>query len=213
MSTDDRIADGDDRTIPEPDAPESDSERDKATAFADLVHGLVAREPTPPALTPDDRALLEAATMIHASTHAYALADERRSALIDRAFGDALELPAPAEEERPAAAHAQADITPLRPRRVLRAVPWAVATVAVAAAVLLFVTRPDSNASAPRVVVVERPALSDINRSRPTDELIGKIDPADSGRASERIDIIYADRMAGYRDLRLRGLAPKGGAR
>ncbi len=213
MSTDDRITDDEDRPIPEPDAPETDAERDKASAFAELVDGVVEREPTPPALTPDDRALLEAATMVHASTHDYALSDDRRTALIDSAFGDALALSAPAAEEPSAAALAEADVTPLHSRRLLRAAPWAIATVAVAAAVLLFLTRPSPDAGGREVVVVERAALSDINRSRPTDELIGKIDPADSGRASDRIDIIYADRMAGYRDLRLRGLAPKGGAR
>jgi len=212
MSTDDRITDDEKLAIPEPDAPETDAERGQAESFADLVDGLVAREPTPPALRPDDRAMLEAATIVHSSTHDYQLSDERCAALIDRAFGDALSLPVARTEEPTAEKLAEAGVTPLGSRRILRAAPWAVTTCAVAAAVLIFLTRPGSDVGAGRTVIVERPTLSDVHRSRPTDELIGKIDPADSGRASDRIDIIYADRMAGYRDLRLRGFAAKGGA-
>jgi hypothetical protein len=178
-----------------------DAEPGRAESFAGLIDGLLAGHPAPPALTPEDRDLLEAATLIRAAHSDAALAVERRDLLIERAFADALEI-GPAVE---APASPPAGVVPLR-RRLVRAAPWAAAAIAAAAAVVLAVGRP---APAARTVVVEKIELSAMHRSRPADPLIGRIAPADSGRASERIDIIFDDRLTGYRDLELRGLTAR----
>jgi hypothetical protein len=200
--------DDDNDLIPEPEASADEAESARAESFGELIDGLLAGPATPPALTPGDRDLLEIATMVRASTSEMELADEHRDRLIDRAFTDAMKLPASAE----APVSAPADVIPLTRRPLMRALPWVAATVAAAAAVMLFVTRP-SFTTQTRTVVVERTQLSTMHRSRPADTLIGRIDPADAGRASERLDIIFADRMTGYRDLQLRGLAKRGGRR
>ena len=46
--------------------------------------------------------------------------------------------------------------------------------------------------------------LTVANTSRPADPLVGVIRRSAAGAASDRIDIIFADRLDGYRDLRLR---------
>jgi hypothetical protein len=203
--TDDRRDD----PIPEPEAPETDSERIRAQRFARLVDGLVTGEPTPPALDAADREMLETAALVRASVRDQELDPRRGQALIDQAFGSALGLapPPPVDE----VARVRARTAPPAPaRRLGRFVPWAVAAVAVAAAVLLFVLRPTERT---RTVqnVVERPALEEQHRSRPADALVGRIDQSKANRTTDRIDLIVADRMAGYRDLYLRGL--KGGTR
>ena len=200
--------DDDKDLIPEPEAKADEAESARAESFAELIDDLLAGAPTPPALTPSDRDLLEIATMVRASTGVMALADERRDHLIDRAFTDAMKLPDSAEQP----VTPPADVIPFTRRPVMRALPWVAATVAAAAAVMLALTRPDYTTRT-RMVVVERAQLSTMHRSRPADALIGRIDPADAGRASERLDIIFADRMTGYRDLQLRGLAKRGGRR
>lgn len=197
-----------DDAIPTHDAPETDSERHHARAFARLVDGLVAGDAPPPALDADQRELLDVASTVRASMGEVELEEVRRDAIIDAAFASVLGA-------RTGADPVPANVTPLHAARRsrLRYVPWATTLVAVAAAVALFLTRP---APAPRPVaqtVIETPALGDQHLSRPADLLIGQIPRAAADQASSRIDIIVADRMAGYRDLRLRGLAGKGASR
>lgn len=93
-----------------------------------------------------------------------------------------------------------------RRRRLGRILPWTIATMASAAALLLLLLRPPAPAG-PAVAISEPPmaALSEIHRSRPADVLIGQIARTDADRASDRIDVIFADRMTGYRELQLRG--------
>ena len=196
--------DRDDRDLPhEPEADEA--EKGRAESFAELIDGLVGGAQTPPALTPDNRDLLEVATMIRATHHDVELPERRRDRLIERAFADALDLQQPAAPTAPL----PADVIPLR-RRALRVAPWIATTVAAAAAIFLALDRPQPTT---HTVVVQEIELSEMHRSRPADPLIGRIDPADSGQASERLDIIFADRMTGYRDLKLRGINPKRGGR
>jgi hypothetical protein len=89
-----------------------------------------------------------------------------------------------------------------RRRRLGTIIPWALTAAAVAAALFLALQRPapEHTASLP-----EPASRSEIHRSRPADALIGQIPRDRAERASDRLDMIYADRMAGYRDLRLRG--------
>src|SRR5688572_10189453 len=75
----------------------------------------------------------------------------------------------------------------------MRAWPWVAATVLAAAAALVLALRPPS------------PRLADELLSRPADRLVGRIAAADSGAARARTDLLYADRLAGYRHLVLRG--------
>ncbi len=184
--------------IPEPDASSDEVEQARAKSFGELVDGLLAGESTPVALTPDHRDLLEAATMVRASNRDAELDSKRRASLIERALADAMKVPTAIAPVADPPTPLPADVTPLRPRRVLRAVPWVAATVAAAAALLLALSRPDT-ITRTETVVIETPKLSAMHRSRPADPLIGKIERIDSGRASERLDMIFADRMTGYR--------------
>jgi hypothetical protein len=220
------------------DAPVTPGEQARAEAFGKWVGGLMAGEPLPPAMDSDDRAMVEAATVVMASSRAIELQPERTRKLVDQALEAAVlgrkraprrpvdSLPATTSQDAPRVAitsqipaaetlgradqgRAASSVTDLRVRRrrvdrVVRTVPWVVATVAAAAAVIFFVVRPGGRGG--EVATGERPALrlSVGNTSRPADPLIGVIERGASDRASERIDIIFADRMDGYRDLVLR---------
>ena len=232
------------------DAPVTPAEQARAEAFGRWLDGLAAGEPLPPAMDSDDRALLETATMVMASSHAVELGPERARSLINEALesavlgrsGDAdadaladsdaeadfdlgmfaggrvpARRPGPvavravpraadAGDERDPAAGSSTDLVNVRRRRadrVLRHLPWAVASLAAAAAVILFVTRPAVDQAA-RETPARPLRLGVANTSRPADPLIGIIARKDAGRASERLDVLFADRMDGYRDLTLR---------
>jgi len=224
----------DDRDRPDQldgEAPVTPAEQARAEAFGRWLDGLAAGEPLPPAMDSDDRAMLETATMVLASSHAVELGPERTRRLIDQALESAVLGRRPSEpgivaevgaagrisalrRPEPAAERAsdddagsRTDLVRARRRRadrVLRNLPWAVASLAAAAAVVLFVTRP-VEPGAPVSGAVERPLrLRVANTSRPADPLIGVIARPDAGRASERLDLLMADRMDGYRDLMLR---------
>ena len=230
----------DDRDRPDEldgEAPVTPAEQARAEAFGRWLDGLAAGEPLPPAMDSDDRAMLETATMVLASSHAVELGPERTRRLVDQALENAVlgrrpsepgivaEVgaggrvaalrPEPAADRAPAPRHdgddrsaqSATDLVRARRRRadrVLRNLPWAVASLAAAAAVVLFISRPIEPV-APQARVVERPLrLGVANTSRPADPLIGIIARPDAGRASERLDVLFADRMDGYRDLTLR---------
>lgn len=226
MSRDDRDRPGDlDR-----EAPATAAEQARAEAFGRYLDSLGAGEPLPPAMDSDDRALLETATMVLASNHAVELGPDRTRQLVDQALEAAVlgrQMPGAADAGRVAplrrpragtaqvsagdgdrAAESSTDLVRARRRRadrVIRNVPWAVASLAAAAAVVLFVTRsPETppNETARRDVPPVR--LQVANTSRPADPLVGVIARRDAGRARERIDLVFADRMHGYRDLMLR---------
>lgn len=192
----------DDRdAIPDAEAPATDSERHRARAFAELIDGMVAGDAAPPALVADQRELLELAASLRSQVRDEPLADTRRDQLIDDAFRAAVGAEAqPAAEPAPVASLAE------RRSRARVLAPWIGTAIAAAAAIVLLVTRP---APETRTVVneVERPVLGAEHLSRPSDALIGKIDARDAADATSRIDMIYADRLVGYRDLSLRGLA------
>jgi hypothetical protein len=212
MSGDDRDSD----QIPEPDAPANAAEKARADGFGRLVDRLLAGDALPPAMDSDDRALVETATMVLASTRDVELAAERRRALIDRAMERAV------LGQQPAAAAAAATTGPKKPGvvpgsdadiaavtgragssrgRFARALPWTITSIAAAAAIALFLTRPEAPVA--RTESME-PRLETFHRSRPADPLIGQIRPEQAAHASARLDSIYSDRMAGYRDLMFR---------
>jgi hypothetical protein len=214
------------------------AEQARAEAFGRLVDGLLAGDPLPPAMDSDDRALVEAATVVMASSRAIEPAPERTRQLVDQALeaailrrggaslavGDSGERPAlpspvtllPSEEDPND--RSVTDVTTRRRRRsdqIARVLPWAVASLAAAAAIVLFIARPPQKDRAPNGETAElAPAPVDAvpldvsNTSRPADPLVGRIAKADRVKASERIDLIYADRLSGYRDLAFRRALP-----
>ena len=188
-----------DRDVPSPDEDATPSERSHAKTFADIVDkAIVGRAPA--AMSADDRALLEVATLIRASNGSVELAADRQQAIVEDALRQAI---------GGAGASAAGGVTPIASRRARRWVPWTVAaasTLVAAAAVLMLWLR-----AAPEPVIMETAAAVPSEwTSRPSDALIGPIAPEQSGAASARIDTIFADRLDGYRERRL---SARGGMR
>jgi len=188
-----------DSPVPAPDAEATPAERAHARTFAELVDKALAGRP-PVAMSADDRALLEVATVIRAATRPPELAADKTRSIVEDALRQAI---------GGVGAGPGATVTPLARARTRRWVPWAIAgasTLVAAAAVLLVWLR------AP-VEVVEAPQAAQLPMSwtsRPADRLIGPIERARSGDASARIDTIFADRLDGYRERRL---SSRGGMR
>lgn len=181
--------------IPEPSAEATPSERTHAKAFAELIDKALAGRTPPAAMSADDRALLEVATVIRAASGNAELAAVKRSALVEGALRQAIGGRA-----------AGGKVTPIAHARAKRFAPWIVAgtsMVVAAAAILLWLKAPR------QVNVIERvpatAALPENWKSRSTDSLIGPIERVHAGDASARIDTIFADRLDGYREIRLRG--------
>lgn len=180
----------------EDEPPASPIEQAEAAAFARRVADLLDGEPLAPAMAVDDRAMVIAAGQILASSNVVELDPVRQRRIIDRAF------------ELGASSHAAVEVdssaswpAPRRQaERAMRALPWAVASIAAAAAVVLFVIRPTDRREArdPAALPIEM-------TSRASDDLVGRIPRAEVSAASARVDAIWSDRMAGYRALRLGG--------
>jgi len=183
--------------IPEPDAEATPSERMHARTFADIIDKTLTNK-TPAAMSADDRALVEVATVIRASNGQMELAPAKQRSIVEDALRQAI---------GGAAASTSGAVTPIGKARNKRWVPWAVTamtTSIAAAAVLVLWLR------APRTQYVDKPAVAKLPetwRSRPVDPLIGPIARESAGDASSRIDYIFADRLDGYRDRRLSGRA------
>src|SRR5262245_18840857 len=175
--------------VPDPDAEPTAAERAHAKTFAELVDKTLSGR-TPPAMSADDRALLEVATVIRAASGGLELPTSKQRALVEDVLRQAVGASG-------GAATSMSTVTPIaRGRR--RWMPWVIAatstTVALAAILLLWLR------TAPRrEVVVQRPASW---TSRPADGLIGPIPRERAEDASSRIDDIFADRLDGYRERR-----------
>jgi hypothetical protein len=220
---------------PVDDEPVTPGEQARAEAFGRLVDGLLAGDPMPPAMDSDDRALVEAATVVMASSRAIEPAPERTRRLVDQALEAAIlrragaplgpadsgeRTPLPVSLVQPAEdpnERSVTDVTTRRRRRsdqAARVLPWAVASLAAAAAIVLFIARPPQKERTPggdetaEAAPVRDVPLAVSNTSRPADPLVGRIAKADRSKASERIDLIYADRLEGYRDLTFRRALP-----
>lgn len=199
----------------------SPAERAQAESFGKLIDGLLAGRPIPPAMDSEDRALLETATMVVASTQELRLGEDKSRALVDRALEEAVTgrrrstAPTIPPPERRIDENAADNTDVIRmPRRrsdrLVRALPWVVASVAAAAAILLFITRP-ADLHEPARQAAARRELPPSLRSRPADPLVGRIARENAAQASNRLDVIYADRLSGYRDLRLSGRGSRRG--
>jgi len=207
--------------IPEPDENATDAEKARAESFASLLDDMVDGKPSPAAMAADERELLTAATMIHASTNEAELDASKRDELINKAFQQTLPEQVRPEQLR-SVDDASADsgkgsissLAELRERKESKAknnsgqkLPWLIAAVAAAAAVFFALNPPTrSSKTATRVEtrIVDTTPVSAQHRSRPADPLIGRIANTQSAAASQRLDRIFSDRMSGYRDLRLR---------
>lgn len=192
--------------VPDPDAEPSAAERAHAKAFAELVDKTLVSGRLPPAMSADDRALLEVATVIRATHGALVLAPSKQSSLVEDALRQAI------GGGTAATSLSGAPIIPIKRRWV----PWAVAgttsMIAAAAIVLLMIRKPQI-----QVQPVAPTASIPLEwKSRPADALIGRISSECSGdkascaleatvKTSARIDTIFSDRLAGYRDRRFGG--------
>ena len=70
--------------VPDPDAEPTAAERAKARTFAELVDKTLAGRTPPPALSADERALLEVATVIRAASGNVELPAAKRSSIAVR---------------------------------------------------------------------------------------------------------------------------------
>lgn len=211
-----------DGEIPEADEAASASERARAVSFAELIDKAIAGR-TPPALSADERALLEVSTVIRAAAGHGELAAAPRRAAVEHALTSALGQAAPggmrstsastsASMDIPmqAALHAAGQLGAQGPgsghrapaaRGRLRWAPWALAgtTTAIAAAAVAALWL---RAPAPTVVSAPTPVPAHW-RSRPADALVGEIQREAAGDAAARLDSIYSDRLDGYREATL----------
>jgi hypothetical protein len=184
--------------VPKPEAEPSKSERMKAKTFGELVDKTLAGR-TPPAMSADDRALLEVATVIRAASGNVELSASRRRSLVEDALRQAI---------GGTGAQVSGAAVPITRGRTRRWAPWVIAggsTVVAAAAILMLWLRTPQQ-------VAELPTQASVPtewKSRPTDPLFGPIARESAGDAMTRIDTIFADRLDGYRERRLaRGRKP-----
>jgi len=180
--------------VPEPEAEATPAERAHARTFADIIDKALTGK-TPAAMSADDRALVEVATVIRAANKTMELTPAKQRSLVEDALRQAI---------GGAAASTSGQVTPIGTPRGRRWVPWAltaVSTAVAAAAVLVLWLRVP-----PTKVVHDGPTAAKLPASwtsRPTDPLIGPIAREQAGDASSRIDYIFADRLDGFRDQRL----------
>lgn len=179
-------------SVPDPDAEPTPAELAHARRFAELVDKTLAGR-TPPAMSADDRALLEVATVIRATHGGLELPPARQHAVVEDALRQAIGA-------GPAAATSTSAFARARARRWA---PWAVAgasALVAAAALALLWLRP---AESPPTPTTDRDAVPVEWTSRSADALIGPIARDRAGDASARIDAIFADRLDGFREQRL----------
>ena len=182
-------------SVPDPDAEPTPAELAHARRFAELVDKTLSGH-TPPAMSADDRALLEVATVIRATHGNLELAPARQHEMVEDVLRQAIGAAPPAGAGTPVAPISRARA------RARRWAPWFVAgasALVAAAAIALLWLRPPEPRPAP---VAHRPAPAEWT-SRPADSLIGPIARDHAGDASARIDAIFADRLDGFRARRL----------
>jgi hypothetical protein len=183
--------------VPDPAAEPTAAERAHARTFAELVDKTLSGR-TPPAMSADDRALLEVATVIRAASGGLPLPAEAQRAMVEDVLRQAVGAGAGAG----ASAGPARAVTPIARGRIRRWIPWGIAgastLVAAAAIAALWIRAP----RAPRAPAPIARAVPASWTSRPADPLIGPIPRDQAGDASERIDYIFADRLDGYRERR-----------
>ncbi len=198
--------------VPGPDDLAGAAEKARARAFGDLIDKVLAGR-APAAVPAEERALLEVATVIRAAARPVELGAARTRSVVEAALATAIERKGGGPTLSDPAMTVPGVVPLDRARRARGLVPWitaGVATAVAAAAVALLLARPASP-PAPAAPVATAPVAEHL-RSRPADPLIGVIAPAPSleaaaGATVVRIDTIYADRLAGFRERTLAGAA------
>jgi hypothetical protein len=179
--------------VPDPEAEPTAAERAHARTFAELVDKTLSGR-TPPAMSADDRALLEVATVIRAASGGLPLSAATQRTLVEDVLRQA--VGAGGAGAGAAVGAAPGAVTPIARARARRWAPWMIAgastLVAAAAVALLWIRTPRPAAPAAEVPVSWT--------SRPADPLIGRIPRERAGDASARIDYIFADRLEGFRE-------------
>jgi hypothetical protein len=179
-------------SVPDPDTEAAPAELAHARRFAELVDKALTGR-APPAMSADDRALLEVATVIRATRGGLELAPARRDAIVEDALRQAIGA---------APTAGGGDAVPIARGRAARWAPWIVAgasAVVAAAAIALLWLSPAAPGPAP---TARRDAPVEW-RSRSADALIGPIARDHAGDASARLDAIFADRLDGFRARQL----------
>ncbi|MGE0400695.1 MAG: hypothetical protein AB7T06_28550 [Kofleriaceae bacterium] len=181
--------------MPEPLDEATASERARAKTFADIVDKAITGR-APAAMSADDRALLEVATVIRAANGQAELGAQKQRSIVEDALRQAI-------GDATATTSGQLGVVPIGSAR-RKWLPWAFtgASTAIAAAAMLVLWLRQ-----PQVVVEQAPIAQTPTSwtSRPADPLIGPIARENAGDASARIDYLFADRLEGYRDRRLSG--------
>jgi hypothetical protein len=200
MSTSNDSGDILDGPVPSPEMEATPSERMHAKTFAEIIDKTIAGK-TPAAMSADDRALVEVATVIRAANGQVELAEAKQRSIVEDALRQAI--------GGAAATSTLGGPTPIGKARGKRWVPWAISAVstmvAAAAVLVLWLRTPNAPRPVTEPTVAKVPASW---TSRPTDPLIGPIAREQAGAASSRIDYIFADRLDGFRERRL---SPRGG--
>jgi hypothetical protein len=181
-------------SVPDPETEPTSAERAHARRFAALVDKTLAGR-TPPAMSADDRALLEVTTVIRATRGNVELAPGQRRVVVDDALRQAI------------GAHptGSGSVVLIARGRARRWAPWIVAgtsTLIAAAAIAMLWLRTPAGPGRGNPVA-GRPEVPAAWTSRPADSLVGPIARGDAGDASSRIDTIFADRLDGFRARRL----------
>lgn len=175
--------------VPDQDAEPTPAELAHARRFAALVDKTLSGR-TPPAISADDRALLEVATVIRAAHGNVELAPSQQRTAVEAALHQAI-------GER-ASGRSAAPLAEAGPKRWRRA-PWVVtgaSTLAAAALAILWLRTPRPPAPRPAALPTEW-------ASRSADSLVGPIARDHAGDAGARLDAIFADRLDGFRARRL----------
>jgi hypothetical protein len=183
-------------SVPDPETEPTQAELAHARRFAELVDKTLSGR-TPPAMSADDRALLEVATVIRVTRGNVELLPSKQRQVVEDALRQAIGA-------APASGGAVASIAHGRVRWRRRA-PWIVAgasTLVAAAAIAMLWLRAPGGAGR-QDPLVRRPAVPEEWRSRPADSLVGPIARDRAGDAGARIDTIFADRLDGFRTRRL----------
>ncbi len=191
-----------DGEVPDVAALPSAAEKARAHSFADLIDKAISGR-TPPALSADERALLEVTTVIRAAAGQAELSAGARRSVVEQALAGALGQGASSGTRTSVMMAAG---VPQVQSRFARFFPWTVAatTTALAAAAMAALWLRE-----PRAVTVSAPTpVPEQWRSRPADALIGEIRREAAGDAAARLDSIYSDRLDGFREATL--FRPKG---
>lgn len=183
-------------SVPDPETEPTAAELAHARRFAELVDKTLSGR-TPPAMSADDRALLEVATVIRATHGNLELAPNQHRTMVEDVLRQAI-------GSAPASPGTVTSIMGVR-ARLRRRAPWIVAatsTLAAAAAIATLWLHTPGGAAGGNPVA-RRAEVREEWTSRPADSLVGPIARDHAGDAGARIDAIFADRLDGFRTRRL----------